>query len=110
MVYIKRDAKGEICAIFAEEIEENLEEKAIDDAELAMFLSHCDHRWELLQSDLQLIRVIEDLVEILMEKNVVTITDFPIAAIDKLASRRGIRHQLSNASGLVNDEGNECNE
>lgn len=108
MVFIKRDEQGKICAVFAKPPEEGLEEKQIDDAELTMFLANCDERWELLQSDFQLIRVIEDLVEILMEKNLVTITDFPAAAIEKLVSRRGVRDQLSNAGGLLNqDEENE---
>jgi len=69
------------------------------------FFTRCDDKkWELLQSDIDLIRVIEDLVEILMEKNIITITDFPVAAIEKLVSRRGVRNQLSNASGIVNDD------
>lgn len=105
MVYIKRNEKGEIAAILAENSEDNLEKKDLDDPEIMEFFTRCDdQKWELLQSDIDLIRVIEDLVEILMEKNIITITDFPVAAIEKLVSRRGVRNQLSNAGGIVNDD------
>ncbi len=50
----------------------------------------CDANLHLkfLQSDLQLIRVVEDVINILMDKNIITITDFPQPVIDKLLERQ----------------------
>jgi len=50
---------------------------------------------ELLQSDLQLIRVLEDLIEILIEKNIIRLTELPEAAQSKLLSRKKIRNTVS---------------
>ena len=56
---------------------------------------------ELLQSDLEFIRVIDDLIEVLLKKNIITITDFPKPVLAKMMTRKGIRDQLSPLTGII---------
>jgi hypothetical protein len=64
----------------------------------------------MLQSDLDMIRVYEDLTDILLTKNVVMLTDFPPAAQDKLMRRKRLRSSLSPITELLDgtdEEGHE---
>ncbi|WP_058442236.1 hypothetical protein [Legionella brunensis] len=104
MVYIKRDNKGKICALY-EAGSAEMEEVDIQHPEVLEFLVRCDSKKQLewLQSDLQLIRVLEDLIDVLISKNVIKITDFPQPVINKLLSRQSIRERLSGAIGMEFD-------
>lgn len=103
-VYVKRDENQQIVALFNQAqsgVEESLD---INHPDVVNFLSACssdEAKAQFLQSDMQFIRVIEDLVEILLHKNVITITDFPPSVIEKLMQRRGIRTQLDGISGII---------
>jgi len=55
---------------------------------------------ELLRSDLQFIRVLEDLIEVLIKKNQIAITDFPQPVIDKLLQRQSIRSHFTGSLGM----------
>ncbi|MDF1758463.1 MAG: hypothetical protein P1U74_09235 [Legionellaceae bacterium] len=103
MVYIKRDSNNKIVAIYGEKTSDVTEEIAQDDKEVIEFLSSCnlDNQSELVKSDLDMIRVVEDLVQILIAKNVIAITDFPIAAIQKLSQRGKIRSEYTGLSDIV---------
>ncbi|MDY0874172.1 hypothetical protein [Dongia rigui] len=64
----------------------------------------------MVQSDLDMIRVYEDLTDILLTKNVVMLTDFPPAAQDKLMRRKRLRSSLSPITELLDgadEEGHE---
>ncbi|WED43966.1 hypothetical protein [Legionella cardiaca] len=104
MTYIKRDSEGKICAIY-ETGSSEMEEIDMAHPEVLEFLARCDNKkkLELLQSDLQLIRVLEDLIDVLISKNVIRITDFPQPVINKLLSRQSIRKRLSGAIGMEFD-------
>lgn len=109
MVYIKRDKDNQICAVYSDETEGINEQINIDDPEFVEFLMRCDHDLHLkfLQSDLQLIRVVEDLIDILMDKNIITITDFPQPVIDKLLARQAFRKRYAGAAGMEYNENDE---
>jgi len=107
VVYIKRDKDGQICAIYSEKTASVNEQIDIDNPEFGNFLMHCDKELHLkfLQSDLQLIRVLEDVIDILMDKNIITITDFPQPVIDKLLARQAFRKRFAGAAGMeYNDD------
>lgn len=93
MVFIKRDDKGQICAIYNQQTPNVNEQIDIKSTELADFLISCDKESYLnfLQSDLEFIRVIEDVIVVLIEKNIITLTDFPQTVIDKLLTRQSVR-------------------
>lgn len=108
MVYIKRDKDGRICALYNQQSTDTTEID-IDDPELVEFLTHCDKdlQFKFIQSDLQFIRVLEDVIDILMEKNIITITDFPQPVIDKLLARQTFRKRLAGAAGMEYNEDDE---
>ena len=102
MVYIKRDKDGRICAMYSQETASVTEEIDTDDPEFIDFLMQCDKNLQLkfLKSDLQLIRVLEDVINILMDKNIITITDFPQPVIDKLLARQAFRKRYVGVAGM----------
>ena len=59
----------------------------------------------LSQSDTDIARVLEDLVDVLIQRGVIQFTDLPQAAQDKLMSRQQTRARLQNSLQLLPDEG-----
>jgi hypothetical protein len=57
----------------------------------------------LTESDLAFIRVLEDVIALLAEKNVIDIADLPRAARDKLASRHTLRFELRGIEDLITE-------
>ena len=98
MPYVTRDAEGRIAAIYGEPLE-GTEEMAADNVELREFVSQGDSeamaRWQFMESDMALVRVFEDLVEVLMDKGIILATDPPAPAQRKLAARRGLRKEFT---------------
>ncbi len=107
MAYIQRDNVGDIVAIFDEKQSNAQEYLALDNPELIDYLTHStkgsDAKTILAESDLNLVRVIEDLVYTLIDKKVILFTDLPIAAREKLVNRETIRGHLTNLDNLVDD-------
>lgn len=99
MPYIKRNNTGEIIAVFQSSSDEVNEFLPSEHPEILKFFRDNDVplesiKWELNESDISLIRVIEDLIDILIDKDVIKITDFPTSVIDKLNLRKRFREQL----------------
>jgi len=101
MVYIKRDEQGKIVALINKNSPDT-EQLPVEHPEVIEFLSlnEGNERAKFLHSDLQLIRVLEDLIDVLISKNIITITDFPKPVIDKLLARQTIRKRLSGAISM----------
>lgn len=51
-----------------------------------------------------MVRVLEDLIEVLMSKGIISITDLPQAAQSKLINRTQARLTLSGLERLIDDE------
>lgn len=66
-------------------------------------MSDREEKIQLLRSDLQMIRVLEDLIDLLLQKHVVNLTDFPLAVQKKLLERKDLRSAL----GEIIDEAEE---
>jgi hypothetical protein len=64
-------------------------------------------RQEMEQSDLEMIRVYEDLVDLLISRNLVLLTDLPLPAQEKLLRRKRLRTMLSPLSDIINTEEEE---
>ena len=103
MPYVLRGPDGKIDAIFQSPREGADEELRVDDPEVMAFLSSGlaeaelemrQARERLAVSDLELVRVFEDLIEILIDKGVILITDLPEAAQEKLMERHRLREKL----------------
>ena len=107
MPFVHRDEKGTILAVYEEHLD-GTEEVAPDDPALVAFIHKnipvAAQQDDWIQSDLALSRVMEDLIDILIEKKVIMFTDFPEGAQEKLLSRRGFRKEFSYVENLFGDD------
>jgi len=58
----------------------------------------------LSSSDLELVRVLEDVIDLLCKNHVIAFTDLPDSAQKKLTSRKNIRAEMSGIENLIADE------
>lgn len=95
MPYVQRDDAGNLCAI-SQVKQANFSEWLNDsDTELVAFLSRINPSLqELTSSDLDFVRVVEDVIELLIDKNLVRFTDLPAPAQSKMMKRRKLRKNL----------------
>lgn len=109
MPFIVRDSEGHIAGVYNQPVEGG-EEVAADDPELALFVQATAPQGEQwVHSDLGLARVMEDLVDILIEKNVINFTDFPHGAQKKLLERRGLRKEFAYVASLFGSPDEDTN-
>ncbi|MBL4614720.1 MAG: hypothetical protein JKY27_07600 [Magnetovibrio sp.] len=105
MPYVMRNAQGHIIAVLSEEVEGS-ELVGSNDPGLGKFLSQDSPEQraqrELMESDLGLIRVIEDLINVLIERGAIMFTDFPEPVQKKLLARSGLRKEFSYVDDLFN--------
>lgn len=59
---------------------------------------------ELVESDLQMIRVIEDIVDTLIAKNIILFTDLPPYAQEKILERKSTRIKMAAALDIIEGE------
>lgn len=97
MPFIQRNQDNKIIAIFSDKNDDALEELADHDNEIIEFLKSdhfTDYSNHLLhQADNDFIRVLEDLIDVLLDKHVFLLTDLPSAAQKKLLQRKEIRKE-----------------
>lgn len=106
MYYVQRDAQGRLARVEAAPYAEYTELLPADHAEIQDWFA--DNTVEnslkqLKQSDLDMIRVLEDLIEVLTAKGVISITDLPAGAQAKLLNRSTAREALGGLSNLIDD-------
>lgn len=98
MRYVARDHDGEIIKVVSAPEGEAREEIFKEDPELIAFVTEGGAepalRAYLASSDAELLRVLEDLVNVLIDRNIVLLTDFPSAAQQKLLQRNSVRRKL----------------
>lgn len=111
MPYVQRDASGQVSAIF-QKSQINAEELLPKDhPDILNFfggilpqIGQNNSASHLTETDIGLIRVIEDLIDILIEKNILMFTDLPVEAREKILFRKSTREKLSAPSGLIEPE------
>jgi hypothetical protein len=101
MVFVERNLAGEIVAIYKTAQTQAQEALATSNPEVLSFISSSSVNFN--HSDIALIRVIEDVVDVLISKNLLRLTDLPVAAQEKLLSRKTLRQRLSNSLDLLVD-------
>ncbi len=108
MPFVTRDKDGHIVAIRATRSKSAQEKLAPDHPELREFLGQTDDSEEienaLVASDLELVRVLEDLIAVLIDKRIIMLTDLPKAAQQKLANRYELRSRLADIGGIVAEQ------
>lgn len=108
-MYIKRDSNGKIAAI-SQLPDGDINELVDDDlAELHIFLSTIKNSQLLTleQTDQAMARVMEDVINLMVEQGTLRFTDLPQAAQVKLLSRRELRGQRQGMELL--DDGDDLN-
>ncbi len=103
MRYVRRDADGGIVAVSLDPME-GFEPVAADDADVVAFGSRFSGpQSRFAESDREVVRVLDDLVNVLIEKNLIRFTDLPPAAQRKLMERRGLRENGTHL-GLLGED------
>lgn len=106
-MYVSRDVEGDIVQVSRDPTTECQEWLASDSRELDAFLGHEARRGSisaLQSSDLEFVRVLEDLIELLMDKGVISFTDLPDAARDKLMARQSLRQRVNSVDLMDESE------
>ncbi|MHC6223302.1 tryptophan synthase subunit beta [Pseudomonas sp. X10] len=107
MFYVQRDTKGQLLRVEAAPYAEYTEMLSADNAEIQAWFANDaveSSLKQLKQSDLDMIRVLEDLIEVLTAKGVISITDLPADAQAKLLSRSSAREALGGLNNLIDED------
>jgi hypothetical protein len=108
MPYIARDANGKITGVYQQADVAGAEILPDDHPEVREYLAQRQRielvRQSLETSDVETVRVIEDLIDVLIEKNLLLLTDLPFPAQEKLLQRQRMRQTLGAYGGLMVSE------
>ncbi|MCR9221541.1 MAG: hypothetical protein NXI21_15055 [Alphaproteobacteria bacterium] len=107
MPYVSRDEKGQITGIADKSAPHAREFLPRDHPEVVRYLRGASPqamRDTLSESDLEMARITEDLIDVLIGRNMLNFTDLPIEAQRKLMARQRLRRNLTALTNLVTDE------
>jgi len=106
MPYVIRDADGRVSGLTRDPAGPDADSLPPDHPEILAFLFGAEGgSGHFLAADLALIRVVEDVIAVLVEKQLIAITDLPPAAQDKLFERRSLRAFLGGIAALPEADG-----
>ena len=98
MFYAERDKDGKIVAIHKRKESDREDLTPVSEQELQEFLAsdHIPGAYEALleEADKKMIRVLDDLIEVLVRNNVIMLTDLPEEAREKLGTRKDVRRRM----------------
>ncbi|MBU5615326.1 hypothetical protein [Geomonas azotofigens] len=104
MLYVERGSDGKIVALHKTPVGTTTEQKHLMDEEVLGFLNETGAWGESLAfSDAATVRVIEDLVDLLVKKNVINFTELPEQAQQRIKARQSLRERISANDLLVHD-------
>ncbi len=107
MLVVERDREGRIVAVRQGKQGDGGEPASLLDEEVLAFLrqsGEIDALAHLLAlSDTSIIRVLEDLIDVLVAKNVILFTDLPEEAQAKIRARKEVRLKMGGDSLMVDD-------
>ena len=112
MPHVLRDEDGRIIGVFDRASDGPTHELPSNDPELLAFLSKDEgvvdepHR-AFFRADLEFIRVLEDLLGALMERNVITLSDLPGDAQRKVLDRAALRQMLNEHMPIIGSDESE---
>jgi hypothetical protein len=108
MPFIRRDPTGTIVEALDAPTGEALEFLEADDPEVNRFHQRqgdaAQIREELAISDVEMARVVEDLIDVLIKKKVLSDADLPSAVNSKLNRRRAMRKTMNSLGRLISDD------
>lgn len=100
MLYAQFSASGEIQKL-SSSLVDGWEVIEADDPRISKYLNQHPEAFRVIQEalqnkDLEMVRIIEDLVQLLTKNGIIRFTDLPLPAQNKLIAKQSLRHQLSN--------------
>jgi hypothetical protein len=104
MAFVKRDVSGQIVAVSSEKAEGFDELLTEQSEELQAFLTAMGQQSALAQSDLEFIRVLDDLLSVLLDKNLLLFTELPEDAQRKIAERSHLRKLRRGALNILDPD------
>ena len=107
MFYVQRNADGRLMRVEPQAYAEATETLPADHPDLQVWFASevmAASLKQLQQSDLDMIRVLDDLIQVLTSKGVIRVTDLPTAAQAKLMDRSQAREALGGLSRLVDED------
>lgn len=107
MLYIERNQQGAIVAIRRGEFSSDKEPVSFLDEEILSFLKESGDLDSIAQvlnfSDSNLVRVLEDLIDLLIAKKLILFTDLPEEAQEKIRERKLLRSKIGDNQLVVDD-------
>ncbi len=108
MSFVKRDENSRITSVFDRRVEQIGEELPADHPDITEFLDRMGRtapiREDLDRSDSAMDRVLEDLIDCLIENRVILVNDLPAEALEKIGRRRSLRADMQAVAGLLSDD------
>lgn len=107
MLYVERNSDGEIVSVRRDPGGPKMEQKEAADDEILEFLSKNGSKDSILHllstMDVSIIRILEDLIDLLVDKNIIMFSELPDQAQEKLRNRKHLRQQIGRETLLVED-------
>ncbi len=96
MLYVLKDEQGEVCAVSDKQLSKDWESVDFEDNSLQRFLEKnpTASHGVMESSDADFIRVLEDVIDLLIDKQIIQFTELPDAVQKKLLNRRRYRESL----------------
>jgi hypothetical protein len=107
MFHVQRNTEGQLIRVEAASFAEATATLPADDHEIQAWFANetVENSLNALKrSDIEMIRVLDDLIHVLTSKGVLRVTDLPAAAQAKLLDRSRARTALGGLSNLIDDE------
>lgn len=109
MLYAIKNENGEVVALTASPNRENDVPVSFEDPQVFRFLtldtSNASQKkhYELLMQDLQQIRIVEDLIDLLTTKGIILFSELPIAAQEKILRKKSRREEFNQSNDIIVD-------
>ena len=101
--FVCRDASGAIVSASFQPVAGG-EQVSANHPDLLLFFGNPQRAGGFTEADADFVRVLEDLIDTLIQKNVIHHTDLPPEAQRKLVSRKGMRSRLKGALNILSDD------
>jgi len=99
MPYVKRNEQGAIIAVQDTQADSGYQWIEANSLEVT-----AQAKEALTSTDQEMVRVVEDLIDLLMEKQIFVFTELPEAVQAKLNSRKRLREDINSLAILVKDD------
>lgn len=99
MPYVKRNKQGAIVAVHDTPIDDDYQWIEANELEVS-----AQAKEALTSTDQEMVRVVEDLIDLLMAKQIFVFTELPEAVQAKLNSRKRLREDINSLAILVKDD------